>query len=206
MFAVQRLQGLGTKAGVPLFQCFVDLQKAYDSVDRTRFWRVLACFGVAPQMIEMIRQFHDRMRACVRTDGRSMLRVVRGGAEAPSGMRSFPAAVQRLLRSDNPVALEKFSDDAYILADLVHLQEQPSKVGPKTALGNVPRTYWGILYTNEACIVSRSPRGLERMMAAFVEVFGILGLTISESRTETMCMPSPRAFTTQIVFNATGQQ
>ncbi|CAN0053269.1 unnamed protein product, partial [Ascophyllum nodosum] len=37
----------------------------------------------------------------------------------------------------------------------------------------------------------------------FVEVFGAFGLTISESKTETMCMPIPRA---PIVFNATGQQ
>ena len=35
MLAVRKLQGLGRKARVPLFLCFVDLQKAYDSVDRT---------------------------------------------------------------------------------------------------------------------------------------------------------------------------
>ena len=35
MFAVQSLQELGRKARVPLFLCFIDLQKAYDSVDRT---------------------------------------------------------------------------------------------------------------------------------------------------------------------------
>ena len=63
-----------------------------------------------------------------------------------------------------------------------------------------------MLYADDACIVSRSPRGLGRMMAVFVEVFGILGLTISESMTETMCMPIPRAMATKIVFNATGQQ
>ena len=43
-------------------------------------------------------------------------------------------------------------------------------------------------------------------MAVFIEVFGTFGLTISESKTETMCMPIPRAPATKIVFNATGQQ
>ena len=42
MFAVRRLQELGRKARVPLFLCFIDLQKAYDSVDRTLLWQVLA--------------------------------------------------------------------------------------------------------------------------------------------------------------------
>ena len=35
MFTVRRLQELGRRARVPLFLCFVDLQKAYDSVDLT---------------------------------------------------------------------------------------------------------------------------------------------------------------------------
>ena len=44
------------------------------------------------------------------------------------------------------------------------------------------------------------------MMAVFVEVFGTFGLTISESKTETMCMPISRAPATEIVLNATGQE
>ena len=35
MFVVLRLQEIGRKAGVYLFMCFIDLQKAYDTVDRT---------------------------------------------------------------------------------------------------------------------------------------------------------------------------
>ena len=75
------------------------------------------------------------------------------------------------------VALEKFSKDEGILADLIHLQEQPSKVGPETALECVRRTIWGMLYADDACMVSRSPRGVGRMMAVFVEAFGTFGLT-----------------------------
>ena len=45
-----------------------------------------------------------------------------------------------------------------------------------------------------------------RMMAVFVEVFGIFGLAISECKTETTCMPIPHAPATKIVFDATEQQ
>ena len=48
--------------------CFVDLQKAYDTVDRTLLWQVLTRIGVPPQMIAVIRQFRDGMRVCVQPD------------------------------------------------------------------------------------------------------------------------------------------
>ena len=91
------------------------------------------------------------------------------------------------------VGQERFSGDTNILADLAHLQDQPSKVGSETALERVRRAIWGNLNADNACIVSRSPRGLEQMMAVFVYVFGAFGLAISESKTETTCMLIPRA-------------
>ena len=63
-----------------------------------------------------------------------------------------------------------------------------------------------MLYAADACIVLRSPCGLERMIAVFVEIFGTFGLTLSESKTETMCIPTARALVAKIVFNATGQE
>ena len=66
MFVVRRLQEVGRKARVPVHMCFVDLQKAYDTVYRTLLWQLLTRIGVPPQMIAVIRQFHDGMRACVR--------------------------------------------------------------------------------------------------------------------------------------------
>ena len=205
VLVVRRLQELGRKARVQLFLCFIDLQKAYDSVDRTLLWQVLARFGSPPQMIEVILQFHDGMRACVRSDdGRcsEWFEVAQGLRQgcvlSPLLFNVFFSAILRVI-------LERFSKDAGMLADLIHLHEHPSKIGPKTALECVRRAIWGMLYADDACIVSRLPRGLGRMMAVFVEVFGAFGLTISESKTETMCMPIPRAPATKIVFNATGQ-
>ena len=58
VFAVRRLQEMGRKPRVPLFLCFIDLQKACDSVDHTLLWQVLARLEVPPQMIEVIRRFH----------------------------------------------------------------------------------------------------------------------------------------------------
>ena len=48
--------------------CFIDLQKAYDSVNREPLWEVLTRFGVPAKVLTVIRQFHGGMRARVRRD------------------------------------------------------------------------------------------------------------------------------------------
>ena len=51
MFVIRRLQELARKKRIPLYVCFIDLTRAYGSVDRTLLWAVLACFGVPENMI-----------------------------------------------------------------------------------------------------------------------------------------------------------
>ena len=125
-------------------------------------------FGVPPQTIEVIRQFHDGLRACVRNDDGRCLKWF----EVAQGLR------QRCIRSPMLfnvffaaillVVPERFSKEVDILADIIHLQEQPSRVGPETALECAQRATRGVLYADDACAVLRSPRGLRRMMTVFV--------------------------------------
>ena len=68
MFVLRRLQELARKKDTPLYLCFIDLTKAYDSVDQNLLWDVLARFGVPSRMLAIVRQFHDGMQACVLLD------------------------------------------------------------------------------------------------------------------------------------------
>ena len=68
MFVVRRLQELGRTSNTSLDIYFIDLAKAYDSVDRVLLWEVLARLGVPPRRIKIIRMFHDGMRARVQLD------------------------------------------------------------------------------------------------------------------------------------------
>ena len=45
--------------------CFIDLQKAYDSVDRELLWVVPARFGVPEKMLTVVRQFQRHASLCV---------------------------------------------------------------------------------------------------------------------------------------------
>ena len=116
IFVVLRLQEVGRKARVSLHMCFIDLQKACDTVDRTLLWQVLTRIGVSPQMIAVIRQFYDGMRACVRPDDGvcsdwfEVEQGLRQGCElSPLLFNIFFAAVLNVI-------LQKFSEEPAIPA------------------------------------------------------------------------------------------
>ena len=108
MFVIRRLQELARKKRIPLYVCSIDLTKAYDSVDRTLLWTVLARFGVPQIMISVIRQFHGDMRACVRLDDRVCSRSVRCGTRPSSRVRVRTPPVQHLLRGGYNLGLHAF--------------------------------------------------------------------------------------------------
>ena len=63
MFSVRQLQEKCLEQRQPLFSCFVDLTKAYDTVHRGLLWQVLAKFGVPPSMLPVIKDQHEGMKA-----------------------------------------------------------------------------------------------------------------------------------------------
>ena len=69
----------------------------------------------------------------------------------------------------------------------------------------VRRAVWGMLYADDACIVSRSPQGLAKMMEVIVEVCRAFALTVSAKTTETMCMPPSRTPWTMVQVETAGQ-
>ena len=69
----------------------------------------------------------------------------------------------------------------------------------------VHRAVWGMMYVDDACIVSRSPQGLAKMIEVVVEVCRAFALTVSAKTTETMCMPLPRTPRTMVQVEVAGQ-
>ena len=191
LFLVRRLQKLGRQRKIPLYMCFVDLQKAYDSVDRELLWKVLARAGVPSVMIDVIRKFDDGMCARVRMDDGELSEWF----EVTQGLRQrcvlSPLLFNIFFAAVIEVVLQRFSEDDTILENLVLLDEGSGSGPDETLLDRVRRAVWEMLYAGDAGIVSRSPAGLARMMTVIVEVFGAFGLTVSEKKTETLLMRAP---------------
>ena len=90
------------------------------------------------------------------------------------------------------VVLQCFREDDTILENLVFLDEGSGGGPDETRLDQVRRAVWGMLYADDAGIVSRSPAGLARMMTVIVEVFCTFGLAVSEKKTETLLTRAPK--------------
>ena len=81
--------------------CFIELQKAYDSVDRKLLWVVLAHFGVPEKMLAVTRQFHDGIQTRVRTDDGEYSEWFDINQGLPAArMRGIAASFQCLRRCD----------------------------------------------------------------------------------------------------------
>ena len=97
--------------------CFVDLQKAYDLVDRELLWKVLARAGVPEEMIAVILQFHDGMQAQVRMDNGELS----DWFEVTQGLRQgcvlSPLLLNIFFAAATEVVLVRFSEDDTILKD-----------------------------------------------------------------------------------------
>ena len=109
--------------------CFVDLTEAYDSIDRTLLWAVLARFGVPPKMLAVIRHFHDGMRARIRTDDGECSDwfgveqgLRQGCVLAPLLFNIFFAAVLRM-------AVERFSADVDVVKNVACTNKARKKGG-----------------------------------------------------------------------------
>ena len=124
MFVIRRLQELARKKRIPLYVCFIELTKAYDSVDRTLLWTVLARFGVPQNMISVICQFPDGMRACVRLDDR----VCSGWFAVEQGLRQrcvlAPLLFNIFFAAFISVVSTRFKVDKGIMDALVHLRKK----------------------------------------------------------------------------------
>jgi hypothetical protein len=53
----------------PLFLCFIDIQKAYDSVDRNFLWKVCRCYGISDKLTRLLELLHSKTKARVRING-----------------------------------------------------------------------------------------------------------------------------------------
>ena len=49
-----------------VFSAFMDLEKAYDAIDRHGMWQMIRVYGVGGKLLKAMKSFYVDSRACVR--------------------------------------------------------------------------------------------------------------------------------------------
>jgi hypothetical protein len=210
LFVARMLQEFARDKNVSIFMLFIDLMKAYDCIDRTLLWLILAKIGVPEKMINVIRAFHDGMQAVVRLEGGALSKPfdVSGGLRqgcvlAPVMFNIFFAVVLQ-------VAVSRF--DADVIKDHIDIKcrmddSDPLDSSTRTkALKTFISKLWSMLYADDAGIASRTQESLSKMMEVIVTTCAEFGLTVSEKKTESMYIATRSGETVKMTIKAAGQE
>ena len=82
VFSARQLQEKCLEQHKDLYLIFIDLTKAFDTVDRPGLWAILSKIGCPDKFINIVRSFHDGMSARVRDGGStSLLFMVTSGTK-----------------------------------------------------------------------------------------------------------------------------
>ena len=54
--------------GKDIFWAFVDLEKAYDTVDRHGMWQMLRVYGIGENLLKAVKSFYVDRKVCVRVE------------------------------------------------------------------------------------------------------------------------------------------
>ena len=105
-------------------------------------------------------------------------------------MRARTPPVQHLLRGGYKLGLHAFQGGQRHHGRFGTPEEEKGGGGGGATVDEsaLATPLWGILYADDAVVVSQSPEKLMKMMGVIVVVCVAFGLTVSEAKTEIMCL------------------
>ncbi|BHF70089.1 hypothetical protein SprV_0301313900 [Sparganum proliferum] len=186
IFAACQLQEKCQEMRTHLYSTFLDLTKAFDTVNREGLWKITQKFGCPERYIQMVRQLHDGMMARVTDNGAvSEAFAVTNGVK--QGCVLAPTLVSRMLsamlmdayRGERPGILIAYRTDGELLNHRrMHFQSRVSTT-----------TVHELLFADD-CVLNATTEGdMQRSMNLFSVACENFGLVISTEKTVVMHQP-----------------
>ena len=200
IFVARQMQEKCREQHQDLFLAFVDLTKAFDTVNRDLLWNILRKFGCPPTFIAILQQFHTGMCAQVVMAGSQSssfpveVGVKQGCVLAPIIFNLLLVAItlvsHRDLQSSDCVGIEYRLDGG-----LFNLRRLQAKTKTSSAMISA------LQYADDAAFPSHTADGLQRSLDVMSETYLRAGLIMNTTKTEILRTPSPDAPTFSISGN-----
>ncbi|BHF79661.1 hypothetical protein SprV_0702278300 [Sparganum proliferum] len=192
IFAARQLQEKCQEVRTYLYSTFVDLTKAFDTVNREGLWKIMQKFGCAERFIQMVRQLHDGMMARVTDNGAvseafAVTNGVKQGCVLAPTLFSFmfSAMLMDAYRDERPGIRIAYRTDGQLLNQRwMHFQSRVSTT-----------TVHKLLFADDCAPNTTSEEDMQRSMDLFSAACENFGLVINTQKTVVMHQPPPNSAT-----------
>ena len=188
IFSARQLQEKCTEKQMPLYQVFVDLTKAFDTVNREALWIVLGKYGCPPEFVDKFKQLHSCMKAQVNFDGQLSEKfsvdngVKQGDIPAPTLFSIYLSAMLWYAFHDCDTGVHiRFRTSGKVF--------NLSRMNAKTLVSQA--LFRELLYADDADLVAHTAEEMQEIMDRFADACTKFGLTISLDKTKVMFSPAP---------------
>jgi hypothetical protein len=159
---------------VPFYGVFLDLKKAFDSMDRERCLLILKGYGARSRMIWLICNFWaNATMVCW-----------------ASGYYGMPFCAGRGVTQGGPLSMKLFNVliDAVAWESLRRLRDESILEGDE--LDHLMTSFFAVYYVDDAYLASRDPVFLQEAVDIIVKLFARVGLETNVQKTQMMiCTP-----------------
>ncbi|XP_061891552.1 dickkopf-related protein 3b isoform X2 [Entelurus aequoreus] len=200
VFTTRQLQEKCREQHQDLFVAFIDLSKAFDTVNRELLWNILLKFGCPQKFVNILRQFHEGMMSRVTIGGQESepfkvcTGVRQGCVLAPVLFNIFLLCVTLLLH-------ERIKKGSGVTVDF-RLDGNLFNIRRLQAVTKVtPVQVIELQYADDCAVVAHTPEALQATLSAAASAYGRLGLSVNVAKTEVICQwastppPHPPTFT-----------
>ncbi|BHF78798.1 hypothetical protein SprV_0602191300 [Sparganum proliferum] len=207
IFAARQLQEKCQKMRTHLYSTFVDLTKAFDTVNREGLWKIMRKLACPERFTQMVRQLHDGMMARVTDNGAvseafAVTNGVKQGCVLAPTLFSlmFSSMLMDAYRDERPGIRIAYRTEGHLLNQRrMHFQSRVSTT-----------TVHELLFADDCALNTTSEEEMQRSMDLFSAACENFGLVINTQKTVVMHQPPPNSATPpnapQISVNGTQLQ
>ena len=147
---------------------FMDLEKAYDSVDRNCLWQVLSIYGIIGKLLGGIKSLIEGSRACVKVNG-----VTSDWFEIRNGLKQG-------------CVMSPWLFNIYMDGVMKEVKQGMSNKGVQLVCGKIEWRISDLLYADDVAFVAESGSELNEMVNKFNRVCIRRGLKINADKSKVL--------------------
>ena len=194
IFTVRQVHEKCLEQNLDLYSVFIDLTKAFDTVNREALWDVLARFGCPTKFIQIIHLFHVDMTGQVLSSGeQSDPFIISNGVK--QGCVLAPVLFNLFFTCFLRQAVGNMDEGAYVRfrydGSIFDLRRLSAKT--KTLNSLIQEA----LFADDCALMAHKPGDLQAMLNSFSDASKQFGLTISLGKTEVLIQRAPNSVAPQ---------